>query len=154
MIWLVLLYRKRSGGLSLRHFSLCFVGGLVLASFVALGLDHADWLAVDEQHVVCRAGLGGVFAHRDTGAAPRLSCLMSCTIQPAASSLPSISARAFASGVIHSPKPGCLSCECKSLLAAIKPNGPGHLDQETRGIGSPGFGISFCWQPALTRTIE
>ena len=45
-------------GLALGHRQ---VGGRV----VALGFDHAHGDAVDKQHVVGRAGVGGVLAHRD-----------------------------------------------------------------------------------------
>ncbi len=50
-------------------FGLRFVGGQMLALFLALGFDDADGLAVDEKHVVGGADIGVVFAHRLAGAA-------------------------------------------------------------------------------------
>lgn len=42
---------------------LAFDNSDVFASAVFLGLDHPHRLAVDEQHIVGRAAVGGVFAH-------------------------------------------------------------------------------------------
>ncbi|MEZ5627473.1 MAG: hypothetical protein R3E34_08105 [Rhodocyclaceae bacterium] len=39
------------------------MSGDVLARLIALGFDDANGLAIDEQNVVGRAGIGGVFAH-------------------------------------------------------------------------------------------
>jgi hypothetical protein len=46
--------------------SLGFNNGEVFARAVFLGLDNTHGLAVDEQHIVSRAGIGGVFAYRHT----------------------------------------------------------------------------------------
>ena len=51
---------------------LVFNGGEVFTGFVALGLDHAHGFAVDEQHVVGGAGVGGVFAHRHALRGPQV----------------------------------------------------------------------------------
>jgi hypothetical protein len=53
---------EAGGGVAL---GLAFDRGEVFASAVLLGLDHAHGVAVDEQHVIGRAGVGGVFAHGD-----------------------------------------------------------------------------------------
>ena len=51
-----------------------FVNAEVVTGLVALGLDHADRLSIDEQHVVSGSAVGRVFAHRDaeSGAEVRL----------------------------------------------------------------------------------
>jgi len=43
-----------------------------VSSLVALGLDHAHGFALDEQHVVCRACIGGVFTHRHANAGTKV----------------------------------------------------------------------------------
>jgi len=45
---------------------LVFGDGEVFARAVFLGFDDPDRIAVDEQHIVRRAAVGGVFAHHDT----------------------------------------------------------------------------------------
>ena len=47
------------------------VGGRI----VALGLNHADGSAVDKQHVIRRAAVGRVFAHRHTDARTQIERL-------------------------------------------------------------------------------
>jgi hypothetical protein len=49
-----------------------FVLGQALALFVALGLDHPDRLAIDDQHVVGRAAVGGVLTHGRAAAGARV----------------------------------------------------------------------------------
>ena len=59
---LVLAPFERGAGVAL---GLRFVRGEVGALLVALGLDDAHGNAVDKQHVIGRAGVGRVFAHRN-----------------------------------------------------------------------------------------
>ncbi|MFO1269964.1 MAG: hypothetical protein U1F67_26270 [Rubrivivax sp.] len=44
----------------------------VFALVVGLGLDHADRPAIHQQHVVGRAAVGGVLAHRDAARRARI----------------------------------------------------------------------------------
>jgi hypothetical protein len=66
------------GGVTL---GLSLGGGEVLASAVFLGFDHAHGVAIDEQHVVGRAGVGGVLAHGHAKGRSKVE-LPSCPARP------------------------------------------------------------------------
>ena len=66
--------RPRTGAAQPLEAGFGIAGGLLLdrsdllAPGLRLGLDYADRLPVDEQHVVCGAGVGLILPHRDAGA--------------------------------------------------------------------------------------